>query len=107
MNYEQSDTFGMYKVSYDGTPGPDVRVTARARHDGGAIPSSVTTSLITRMKNWATSKRSCSTCTAAMSVMRCCLSVGFLGMGEKLFAVPWNALKLDTENKRFILNVEK
>jgi sporulation protein YlmC with PRC-barrel domain len=35
------------------------------------------------------------------------LSFGaFLGMGEKLFAVPWNALKLDTENKRFILNVD-
>jgi len=32
---------------------------------------------------------------------------GFLGMGEKLFAVPWNALKLDTVNKRFVLNVEK
>jgi len=32
---------------------------------------------------------------------------GFLGMGEKLFAVPWGALTLDTENKRFVLNVEK
>lgn len=32
---------------------------------------------------------------------------GFLGMGEKLFAVPWNALTLDTENKRFVLNIEK
>lgn len=32
---------------------------------------------------------------------------GFLGMGEKLFAVPWAALKLDTENKRFTLNVSK
>jgi len=32
---------------------------------------------------------------------------GFLGMGEKLFAVPWNALKLDQENKRFVLNVDK
>lgn len=31
---------------------------------------------------------------------------GFLGMGDKLFAVPWNALTLDTENKRFVLNVE-
>ena len=28
-------------------------------------------------------------------------------MGEKLFAVPWGALMLDTENERFILNVEK
>lgn len=32
---------------------------------------------------------------------------GFLGMGEKLFAVPWSALTLDTENKRLILNVSK
>jgi len=32
---------------------------------------------------------------------------GFLGMGDKLFAVPWNALTLDTKNKRFVLNVEK
>jgi hypothetical protein len=31
---------------------------------------------------------------------------GFLGMGEKLFAVPWSALKLDTVNKRFVLDVE-
>jgi sporulation protein YlmC with PRC-barrel domain len=32
---------------------------------------------------------------------------GFLGLGEKLFAVPWQALHLDTANKRFVLNVEK
>lgn len=38
----------------------------------------------------------------------CVLSFGgFLGMGEKLFAVPWGAMTLDTENKRFILNVDK
>ena len=29
---------------------------------------------------------------------------GFLSLGEKLFAVPWNALKVDTENKRFIMD---
>ncbi len=28
-------------------------------------------------------------------------------MGEKLFAVPWEALTLDTNNKRFILDVSK
>lgn len=33
-------------------------------------------------------------------------SGGFLGMGEKLFAVPWSALTIDTENKRFVLDVE-
>jgi sporulation protein YlmC with PRC-barrel domain len=32
---------------------------------------------------------------------------GFLGMGDRLFAVPWQALKLDTANKRFTLNVSK
>jgi sporulation protein YlmC with PRC-barrel domain len=32
---------------------------------------------------------------------------GFLGMGEKLFAVPWAVLKLDAENKRFTLDVNK
>ena len=32
---------------------------------------------------------------------------GMLGLGDKLFAVPWSALQLDTENKRFTLNVPK
>ena len=32
---------------------------------------------------------------------------GFLGVGDKLFAVPWDALTMDTERKRFVLNVEK
>lgn len=32
---------------------------------------------------------------------------GLLGMGDKLFAVPWSALKLDTENKRFTLDVKQ
>lgn len=29
---------------------------------------------------------------------------GFLGLGEKLFAIPWHALKLDVGNKCFILD---
>jgi len=38
----------------------------------------------------------------------CVLSFGgFLGMGNKLFMVPWNALTLDTVNKRFILDADK
>ncbi len=32
---------------------------------------------------------------------------GFLGMGDKLFAIPWAALKLDTANKCFGLHVSK
>jgi len=33
-------------------------------------------------------------------------SGGFLGMGDHLFAVPWDAFKLDAANKRFILDVD-
>ncbi|WLD56808.1 PRC-barrel domain-containing protein [Salinispirillum sp. LH 10-3-1] len=33
-------------------------------------------------------------------------SGGFLGMGDRLFAVPWSALKLDQDNKRFMLDVK-
>lgn len=32
---------------------------------------------------------------------------GVLGMGDKLFAVPWNAMELDTENKRFVLDIDQ
>ena len=33
-------------------------------------------------------------------------SGGFLGMGDRLFAVPWKAFKQDKENKRFLLDVD-
>src|SRR5262245_21126308 len=29
---------------------------------------------------------------------------GFLGVGSRLFAVPWSALTLDTDNKCFVLD---
>jgi sporulation protein YlmC with PRC-barrel domain len=32
---------------------------------------------------------------------------GFLKVGNKLFAIPWEALRLDAANKQFILGVEK
>ena len=32
---------------------------------------------------------------------------GFLGMADKLFAVPWNALKVDEDEKCFVLNVDR
>lgn len=32
---------------------------------------------------------------------------GVLGIGEKLFAVPWSVLNLDAINKRFVMNIEK
>ena len=32
---------------------------------------------------------------------------GFLGVADKLFAIPWEALRLDTESHEFVLNVNK
>jgi len=32
-------------------------------------------------------------------------SGGFLGMGDKLFAIPWSALTLDIDRKCFVLDV--
>ena len=32
---------------------------------------------------------------------------GFLGMGNKLFAIPWSALKVNEDSKHFILNVDR
>lgn len=32
---------------------------------------------------------------------------GFLGIGDKLFAVPWQALDIDQANERFVLDVPR
>lgn len=32
---------------------------------------------------------------------------GFLGLGEKLFAIPFRMLKIDTDEHAFVLNVDK
>jgi sporulation protein YlmC with PRC-barrel domain len=32
---------------------------------------------------------------------------GVLGLGDKLFAIPWNVLTLDEDEKQFILNADK
>jgi sporulation protein YlmC with PRC-barrel domain len=32
---------------------------------------------------------------------------GFLGMGDKLFAIPWSRLTLDEDNKVFLLDLDR
>jgi sporulation protein YlmC with PRC-barrel domain len=32
---------------------------------------------------------------------------GFLGMGDRLFAIPWSVLKVDEDEKCLVLNVDK
>ena len=40
----------------------------------------------------------------AYAVMSC---GGFLGMGDKLFAIPWNALSLDANRHCFVLDADR
>ena len=100
MNYEERDTFGMYKAgpSIRRGPGPEMMGADTlvgndvCNHKGDDLGD---------IKEIMLDMRSGRVAYAVLSFG------GFLGMGEKLFAVPWNALILDTKNKRFVLNVEK
>ncbi|MEO8170121.1 MAG: PRC-barrel domain-containing protein [Oxalobacteraceae bacterium] len=98
MSYEDRDQYGMYKNDASEGPGPELMgadtligndVYNHKDEDLGDI------------KEIMLDIRSGRISYAVLSFG------GFLGMGEKLFAVPWNALTLDTVNKRFILQVEK
>lgn len=98
MNYEERDSYGMYKSQTDSGPGPGLMgadtligndVYNKEDENLGDIKE-----IMLDMKTGRVSY-------AVLSFG------GFLGMGEKLFTVPWSAMTLDTENKRFILNVSK
>jgi len=104
MNYEDRDTYGMYKGGTE--PGPDVR------HGPG--PELMGADTLVGNDVYNTKDEDLGDIKEIMLDMRtgkvgyAVLSFGgFLGMGEKFFAVPWNALTLDTKNKRFVLKVEK
>lgn len=98
MSYEDRDTYGMYKSEEEKGPGPRLMgadtligedVYSHKDEDLGDIEE-----IMLDMNSG--------------KVAYAVLSFGgLMGMGSKLFAVPWNMLKLDTENKRFILNVDK
>jgi sporulation protein YlmC with PRC-barrel domain len=106
MNYEDRDTYGMYKRSADRAAGPDLR------HGPG--PELMGADTLVGNDVYNEKGEDLGEIKEIMLDMHsgrvgyAVLSFGsFLGMGEKLFAVPWGALKLDTEHKRFVLNVEK
>jgi sporulation protein YlmC with PRC-barrel domain len=98
MNYEDRDAYGIYHRSTEGGPGPDLMGANTLigndvyNHQGEDIGD---------IKEIMLDVRTGEVRYAVLSFG------GFLGMGEKLFAVPWVALTLDTMNKRFVLNVEK
>lgn len=98
MNYEERDTYGIYKGNDGGGPGPALMgantLIGNDVYNGNDED-------LGNIKEIMLDVRSGRVSYAVLSFG------GFLGMGEKLFAVPWSALTLDTENKRFVLNVEK
>jgi sporulation protein YlmC with PRC-barrel domain len=99
MNYETRDTYGIYKAAhYKEGPGPRLMGADTLIGNDVCNPENEDIGNIKEiMLDVATG-----------NIEYAVLSFGsFLGMGEKLFAVPWSALKLDTENKRFILDVQK
>lgn len=105
MNYEDKDTFGMYRVSGDGA-GPEARKGPGPELMGantlvGNDVYNLKGEDIGDIKEIMLDMRRGRVSYAVLSFKT------FLAMREKLFAVPWDALTLDTENKRFILNVEK
>ncbi len=98
MAYSDRDKYGMYRNDNDRGPGPALMgadtligdsVVNGAEEDLGDIKE-----IMLDMESGQ----------VAYAVLA---FGGFLGMGEKLFAVPWQALHLDTINKRFVLNVDK
>ena len=106
MNYEERDSYGMYKHAQGSTSGPDT--------SHGPGPHLMGADTLVGNDVYNKSSEDLGDIKEIMIDMRsgqvsyAVLSFGgFLGMGDKLFAVPWAALKLDTENKRFVLDVNK
>jgi sporulation protein YlmC with PRC-barrel domain len=96
-NYISRDTYGMYKNTQGG-PGPALM---------GADTLIGTNVYNTADESLGPIKE----LMIEMSTGKIAYAVlsygGFLGMGDRLFAVPWQALTLDTQNKRFSLNASK
>ena len=96
MNYENQDVYGMYKEKH----GPGPQLMGANTLNGNDVFNKQDEDL-GDVKEIMLDMRSGRVSYAVLSFG------GFLGMGEKLFAVPWSALTLDTKNKRFVLNVDK
>lgn len=96
--YTERDTYGMYKRYKTGGPGP--RLMGANTLIGEDVYNTQDEDLGDIKEIMIDMQQG--------NIVYAVLSFGgFLGMGEKLFAVPWKALALDTENKRFILDLSK
>lgn len=100
MNYEARDTYGIYKTYNLNSSGPGPRLMGANTLIGNDV-CNLENEDIGEIKEIMLN-------VSSGIIEYAVLSFGsFLGLGEKLFAVPWGALKLDTEHKRFVLNITK
>ena len=98
MTYEDRDTYGIYKQNDHKGPGPELMgANTLTGNDVYNLQEEQIGDIKEFMLDMATGK-------VAYAVMS---FGGVFTLGEKLFAVPWSALKLDTVNKRFLLDVSK
>lgn len=100
MSYIDNDTYGIYKDTDTDTDGPGPELMGADTLMGNDVVNHIDEDL-GDIKEIMLHVRSGTVAYAVLSFG------GFLGMGDKLFAVPWKALTLDTVNKRFVLNVAK
>lgn len=98
MTYEERDTYGIYKE--DGHKGPGPELMGANTLIGDKVHN-LKDEHLGDIKEIMLDMRTGKVAYAVLSLG------GVFTMGEKLFAVPWSALKLDTVNKRFVLDVEK
>ena len=97
MSYTDRDRYGMYKSS---SPGPGPSLMGADTLMGDSVVNAQEEDL-GEIKEIMLDMRTGQVAYAVLSFG------GFLGMREKLFAAPWQALQLDTVKKRFVLNVDK
>jgi sporulation protein YlmC with PRC-barrel domain len=98
MSYADRDKYGMYKDTGSAGPGPALMGADTL------IGDSVVNGAEDKLGDIKEIMLDMNSGQVAYAVLA---FGGFLGMGEKLFAVPWQALHLDTVNKRFVLNIDK
>lgn len=98
MNYENRDMLGIYKNDQDYGPGP--RLMGADTLIGDAVYN-LQEEHLGDIKEIMLDVQNGKVAYAVMSFG------GVFTIGEKLFAVPWSALKLDTANKRFTMNIAK
>lgn len=98
MTYEQRDTYGIYSKNGSKGPGPELM---GANTLTGDHVHNLQGEHLGDIKEFMLDMRTGSVAYAVMA------RGGVFTIGEKLFAVPWRALILDTVNKRFTLDVAK